>query len=640
MRKQANDSTDPAAETDAGAERAGPGFGPRFGTVPFAAMLAASVGLLVLLAVAAVLAIQWRASQQNTLGLLNDQAVLIIDRLETGVRLHLQPAGALSEFVAGQVESGALDPTDRTALAELLTGALAAAPQISGALFIDPALNRQFGLVRRDESLALVDKDLRRIPKVARAIEEARLAGRAFWGEPVFTDLGTTVVNLRQPLFHQGQFLGLLVVGITVPELSEIVTQAGDLFGATAFILYGRDRVLAHPFLAAAANRGSDAEPLTALGETGDIVLASIWEGEAVRGFEKAANASVEVQELDIGGRDYVILIKWIRDYGDRPWALGAWFPAADVTVELRRLWLAGAAGVAILLLAVLAAVLLGRFVARPIVRVAASAAKVGALDLEHVERLAPSAIRELNDQARAFNTMLLGLRSFETYVPRSLVTRMMRDGAGDTMRSEERELTVMFTDIAGFTPMCEGMPAVEVADFLNEHFALLGACVEAEGGTADKFIGDALMAFWGAPDKQKDRAVRACRAALAIAQAIEADNADRATRGRPPIRLRIGIHTGPVLVGNLGWPGRINYTIVGDTVNTCQRLEDLGKQMAGPGAQEGGAQEGGAQGGAVTILISGETAERLGADFTTEHVGNIEVRGRREPVEVYRLLG
>ncbi|MGF1611979.1 MAG: adenylate/guanylate cyclase domain-containing protein [Kiloniellales bacterium] len=612
------------SRANAGAERAG----PRFGTLPFAATLAASVGLLVLLAVAAVLAIQWRTSQQNTLSLLNREAVLIVDRLETGVRLHLQPASALAGFVAGQVEAGSLEPSDQAAMAEILTGALAAAPQISGAVFVDPSFH-QSGVTRGSGALARFERDVSRLPGIGQAMDEARLAGEAFWAEPVFTEFGATVINLRQPLLREGRFLGLLVVGITVPELSEIVTQAGDLFGATAFVLYGRDRVLAHPFLASTASRGSHDEPLTPLNETGDLVLASLWEGETIRGFEQAAAAEVKVQQLGVGGQDYVVLVKWIEGYGNRPWALGAWFPAADVTVELRRLWLAGAAGVAILLLAVLAAILLGRFVARPIVRVAANAAKVGALDLEQVELLAPSAIRELNDQARAFNAMLAGLRSFETYVPRSLVTRLIREGDGGALRAEERELTVLFTDIVGFTPMCEGLPASEVAQFLNEHFALLGACIEAEGGTVDKFIGDALMAFWGAPDKQKDRAIRACRAALAIARAVEADNADRATRGQPPIRLRVGIHTGPVMVGNVGWPGRMNYTIVGDTVNSCQRLEALGKELPGGGEHEA----------AVTILISGETAERLGPDFTTEHVGNIEVRGRREPIEVYRLL-
>ena len=221
---------------------------------------------------------------------------------------------------------------------------------------------------------------------------------------------------------------------------------------------------------------------------------------------------------------------------------------------------------------------------------------------------------------------MLGGLKFFERYVPQRLVNRLMAGGGGEELASAERQLTIMFTDIVSFTSMAEHLPAGEVADFLNHHFTLLVRAVEAEEGTIDKYIGDALMAFWGAPDRQDDHALRACRAALAIAEAVAADNARREAAGRPAVRLRIGLHSGPAVVGNIGAPGRINYTIVGDTVNTCQRLEAMGKDMD--------------QGAAVTILISGATAAHLDDSFTIERAGTFRVRGRNEDLEVYRLLG
>jgi adenylate cyclase len=328
---------------------------------------------------------------------------------------------------------------------------------------------------------------------------------------------------------------------------------------------------------------------------------------------------------VGVGEESYVVLFTWAEDFGAVPWAFGAWFKMEDVTAEMKRLMWAGFGGGAVLLLGVLAAILLGRGIARPVRRLAAGAQHIGEFDLTQVERMPPSMIRELNDQAQAFNTMLTSLRSFETYVPRPLVKRLIREGGDQTVESVERELTVMFTDIVGFTAMAEGMPANDVARLLNHHFALLGACVEEAGGTLDKYIGDAIMAFWGAPEKQKDRALRACRAALGMTAALEADNAKRVAAGEPPVRIRIGIHTGQVVVGNVGWPGRINYTIVGDTVNACQRLEALGKEMD--------------RGDAVTILISGATAERLDESFKVEPAGSFAVKGRTEAIEVYRLL-
>ena len=176
---------------------------------------------------------------------------------------------------------------------------------------------------------------------------------------------------------------------------------------------------------------------------------------------------------------------------------------------------------------------------------------------------------------------MLRGLRWFEVYVPRALVERLMGLGTAGTLASVEREVTVMFTDIAGFTAFSEGRPAAEVAQFLNRHFAMVSESIEATGGTVDKFIGDGVMAFWGAPEAQPDHAERAARAALAIAQALRIDNEARRAAGEVPVRLRLGLHTGPVTVGNIGAPGRMNYTIIGDTVNAAQRVEALGKDLA-----------------------------------------------------------
>ena len=596
-----------------------------FRPVSFAVTLAFSIGILVLLAVASVLAIQWWASEKNTFTLLNEQTELIIERIASGVQSHLQPAAEVTSFLADKIESGAVSLDDRDRLVELLTGSLAAAPQLAAVIHIDPAF-QGLGVGRPAEGVtAVIAEDYSDDPDVRAAIADLAQSKQAFWGEPVTREDGISLINRRQPLHRDGRFIGALVTAITVPELSEIVTEVGDLFGATAFILYGEDRVLAHPNLVATrSGAADDAAATVPLNHIGDIVLGDIWQAVAAPGFEQAAAHHIEVRGLQIGDEAYAVIYTWLDEFGAVPWVLGAWFPMADVSKELERLWYAGFAGIGVLVLAIVAAVVLGRLIARPLRRVAANAARVGALDLEHVEALPSSRIRELNDQAGAFNAMLSGLRSFETYVPRSLVTRLIKNDADSIVDSGERELTVMFTDIAGFTAMAEQMPAADVAAFLNGHFALLGACVEAEGGTVDKFIGDALMAFWGAPDPLDDTASPATRTALAITSAIDADNAARRTRGLPPIRMRIGIHTGSVVVGNVGWPGRINYTIVGDAVNTCQRLESMGKEMD--------------RGDAVTVLISGATADRLAGFFALDDAGSVQVKGRSEAVRVFRL--
>ncbi|GEC34087.1 adenylate/guanylate cyclase domain-containing protein [Sinorhizobium fredii] len=183
----------------------------------------------------------------------------------------------------------------------------------------------------------------------------------------------------------------------------------------------------------------------------------------------------------------------------------------------------------------------------------------------------------------------------------------------------------MLFTDIVDFTSFAERLSASDAATFLNDHFQQLAACVEAEGGTIDKYIGDSLMAFWGAPEMQPDHSARACRAAIAIAAAIVGDNRRRRGLGLPPVRIRIGIHAGPAMVGNIGAPGRINYTLVGDIVNTAQRIEDVAKKCMTNEDE-------------AVILVSDAVLRSAGPECSAQPVGEHILRGRHEPTHVFRL--
>ncbi len=596
---------------------------PLIRTIPISITLATSIGLLVAFAVFAELAIGFWVGRENTLDLLNEKSLMMVNTIETGVRNHLDPGLDQLAFIDRQVETGVLDTGDKERMADVLLGALAAAPQLVGISFWDAELQQTIIIAEAGEALQVLTQDHRANPTIVRLAAQAREAEGPFWGELIFDDF--TLVNVIQPLRRSGEFLGFLGTAVTMSELSSLMLDVGDLFQATAFILYGEDRVLAHANLMSPHQDLSEENPVVALDRVGDLVLTSLSSRRPVQGFERAARGGVRVEQLDIFGDTHVVFSREIGSYGEVPWIVGAHVSVDIVNTELRRLMTAGLAGLAVLAIAILAALVLGHGIARPVKRLAAGAGRIARLELADVPIQPASHIRELNDQANAFNAMLSGLRWLETYVPRSLVKRLIKQGDTRELTSEERELTVMFTDIVGFTPLSETIPAAEIAAFLNDHFALLGASVEAEGGTIDKFIGDALMAFWGAPDEQDDNADRACRAALAIRRAVDLDNSRRRKEGRAPVRLRIGIHTGPVVVGNIGAPGRMNYTIVGDTVNTSQRVEALGKELD--------------SGDAVTVLLSGATAAKLAEpDIAVERAGVFELKGRQEQVEVYRL--
>jgi adenylate cyclase len=431
---------------------------------------------------------------------------------------------------------------------------------------------------------------------------------------------------------------GWVVAPVELQTLSRIARDLSLRFGTHAFILDGEDRILADERLADPAAKQSGIEALMPLSKFGDNVLANYSSRKILSEFGAARTRNVEVAEVEPDrredsaipfwdeGRTDIVISRTIPGYGDRPWVLGAYYQQSQVGDELMRAWLSAVLGLLAMICAVIAAILLGKRLSRPVQAIAGHAQRVADFDLDGMEPLPRSRVLELDNQAVAFNSMLVGLRAFSTYIPRSLVAKLVRTGEIGIAEPREAIVTVMFTDIAGFTALSEQMDAAASARLLNHHFALLCQAVDAQGGTVDKFLGDGMLAFFGAPDHLKGHAAAAVRAAIAIRDALEADNRQASIEGRPVLRVRIGIHTGPVIVGNIGASDRVNYTIVGDTVNVSQRLQDLGKVLA-PQAD-------------AVIAISSETASRLDERFVTVSAGHHQLRGRGEGIEVFLVSG
>jgi adenylate cyclase len=270
-------------------------------------------------------------------------------------------------------------------------------------------------------------------------------------------------------------------------------------------------------------------------------------------------------------------------------------------------------------------AVGLAALLSRPIFRLVQA---TGAIAAGNFNIALPVASRdELGALTESFNRMARSLRekemikrAFTRYVAREVVEEILKDPENLVLSGERRQVTVLFCDVRGFTPMSERLAPEEVVLLLNDFYNLMIETTFKYDGTLDKFLGDAVMAVFGAPMAHPDHSARAIRTALAMQEGITGLNERRARDGKESISVGIGVSAGEAVAGTVGTEDRMEYTVIGDSVNLAARLESNAK----PGQ----------------ILISHRTYERVRDLVEARPLGRIRVKGKEEEVEVYEVLG
>jgi adenylate cyclase len=233
----------------------------------------------------------------------------------------------------------------------------------------------------------------------------------------------------------------------------------------------------------------------------------------------------------------------------------------------------------------------------------------------------------ELEDLADGFNAMVDGLQERDKlrntmgkYMTEELVQHLL---AGEVeLGGKTLEVTIMFCDLRDFTTFSEKRSAQEIVEVLNEYFTEMVDCVMSEGGVVDKYIGDNIMAVFGAPVSRADDAIRAVRATVKMREALKKLNARFEASGRPKLKFGIGLHTGQVVAGNIGSAKRMEYTVIGDSVNVASRLESKTKELG------------------TDLLISQATYERAKETCVAEGAGEVQVKGREQAVAIYKVTG
>ena len=210
----------------------------------------------------------------------------------------------------------------------------------------------------------------------------------------------------------------------------------------------------------------------------------------------------------------------------------------------------------------------------------------------------------------------------FEKYLSPDVITEFMDQEENWALGGRRMDITVMFADLEGFTPLSEKLEPEELVRVMNRYLSEVTGIILGEGGTIDKYEGDLVMAFFGAPMPQDDHAARACRAAARMQERMGELRAEWEAIGLPELKVRIGLNSGPAVVGNMGSDFRFNYTAMGDTVNLAARLEPANKEFG------------------TYTMVSAETRLRAGSvGFVFQRLGQTEVKGKSEPIEVYELV-
>ncbi len=212
--------------------------------------------------------------------------------------------------------------------------------------------------------------------------------------------------------------------------------------------------------------------------------------------------------------------------------------------------------------------------------------------------------------------------KTFESYVAPTIVQEMLKHPEQLRLGGERREITVLFTDIRGFTTMSEHLDPQALVKLLHDFLNPMSNVIINRGGTIDKYMGDAIMALFGAPLIQPDHPRLACQAALEMVATLEALNRTWTEQGRPPLKVGVGVNTGPVAVGNMGSDRLFDYTAIGDNVNLASRLEGLNKYYG------------------TNILISEATAKAMGDGFILRDIDMVRVKGKVQAARIYELLG
>lgn len=500
---------------------------------------------------------------------------------------------------------GALPPAD-SEFAYRLVAQAGGPPVLDRYVFLDAKLNR-LGEVAAESGY-----DPRARPWYGTAVA----AGATTITDPeVFWAFGLVGFTVAAPILVDKTTVGVVAADITLDSFSAYLASRRISEGSLGYLLDRNGMVLAASDGSAVARNERDAVELRHVSSL-DSGIAALAYGHRPKDDPHA------VYEFSVDGGDYVAGLSAFDESFGKRWQLFVVTPLEDFTQQFslnnRRMLMLGLAAILVQLLILY---VLASLISSPLQKLAMKVERINRLERSGLPAL-HSSIREVDVLSRAIETLDAAVKAFASFVPVDLVRRLLLSEQKLELGGQSRYLTIFFSDVEGFAAMAENMPSRDLLARMSTMLELVSKAVHAESGTIDKFVGDGVMAFWGAPGLLDDHAWHACVAALRIQRALDDLNTQWQRAGDPQMRVRIGIHSDAVLVGNVGSQERMSYTVIGDGVNIASRLEGINKTYG------------------TLICISHDTYREAGDRLFVRPIDEVAIKGRRARIAIYELLG
>lgn len=422
-------------------------------------------------------------------------------------------------------------------------------------------------------------------------------------------------VSISFPILNnQGEFLGVVATDFELDDINNFLSQQKIGKSGFAFIVDNQNNVIAYP------------QNLVYLHHPNKSKLSfpdakQFHYDRMIKPVEYHQRTGAEQFFITINGIRYIASFTPFTHSFGQTWTLVIVVPVNDfigsinATNRINLLF-----SFFILLLGMGFIILISRKISKPIVRLAKEAIKFKQLKFDDPVKI-KTHITEVQMLMDAINAARTGLQSFSKYIPTKLVGELVKMGEVAKLGTQKKQLTVMFTDIANFAATIENMPSDKLTELLSVYFEELSLIIKEQKGTIDKYIGDAIMAFWGAPMPDEYHTRHACFAALYCRKKVAELNARWRAEGQPVFPTRFGLNTGNIVIGNMGSSDRMNYTIIGDNVNLAARLETTNKIYG------------------TDIIVSQYVYEKVADEFLFRPLDIVTVKGKTQPTKIYELM-